>query len=478
MKLTTTLQAVIGSASFLFAAQPALAGHVHGGHRHAHERYARRQNHHSHMAGEVIGASRIAARKAPCSLPDDPDLVRVPGDVNNGFAMSPDEPCEDGKWCPIACRSGKVMAQWKPNTKYTYPESMYGGLYCDGGKPMKPFKEKPYCVDGTGAVKAVNKCGKVVSFCQTVLPGNEAMIIPTDVSDTMTLSVPDASYWAQTAAHYYVNPPGVDASKGCVWGKITEAIGNWSPYVAGANTQSSGETFVKIAWNPEYMTTDNSKNTPTYGLKIECPDGGCNGLPCVIDPTKSGVGGVESPNTASVDGGANFCVVTVPKGKTANIVVFNTDGSTGEKPKPKEEPKPKPKEEPKPTPKPEPTTVAKVPKTTAAPPSTTTEAAFSIKKVNPTTSKSWSSESTSDPYFMGGIFLESTAVGKTKTYSDIEPTATAETVTTTEADGADSRAAGAAAASTSPSNEGGAADHGGSAIAGLVVAIVAAAALL
>lgn len=128
MKLTTTLQAVIGSASFLFAAQPALAGHVHGGHRHAHERYARRQNHHSHMAGEVIGASRIAARKAPCSLPDDPDLVRVPGDVNNGFAMSPDEPCEDGKWCPIACRSGKVMAQWKPHTKYTYPESMVSGL--------------------------------------------------------------------------------------------------------------------------------------------------------------------------------------------------------------------------------------------------------------------------------------------------------------------------------------------------------------
>ncbi|KAK4204890.1 hypothetical protein QBC40DRAFT_292421 [Triangularia verruculosa] len=464
MKFTTTLQAAIGSASLLFSAQPALAGHVHGGHRRAHERYARRQNHHSHMAGEVIGAPKISARKAPCSLPDDPDLVHVPGDVNNGFAMSPDEPCEDGKWCPIACKSGKVMAQWKPNTKYTYPESM-------------PFKEKPYCVDGTGAVKAVNKCGKIVSFCQTVLPGNEAMIIPTDVSDTMTLSVPDSSYWAQTAAHYYVNPPGVDASRGCVWGKITEAIGNWSPYVAGANTQSNGETFVKIAWNPEYMTTDNSKNTPTYGLKIECPDGGCNGLPCVIDPTKSGVGGVESPNTASVDGGANFCVVTVPKGKSANIVVFNTDGSTGEKPKPKEEPKPKPKEEPKP--KPEPTTVAKVPKTTEAPPSSTSsEAAFSIKKVVPTTSKSaWSPESTSEDYFMGGIFLESTVIGKTKTYDTAEPTATAETVTTTEADEADSRAA-AAAASTSPSNEGGAADHGGSAIAGLVVAIVAAAALL
>jgi hypothetical protein len=44
--------------------------------------------------------------------------------MNNGFAMSPDEPCVDGTWCPIACKPGKVMAQWKPGTTYSYPESM------------------------------------------------------------------------------------------------------------------------------------------------------------------------------------------------------------------------------------------------------------------------------------------------------------------------------------------------------------------
>jgi hypothetical protein len=76
----------------------------------------------------------------------------------------------------------------------------YGGLYCNGGTPEKPFKSAPYCVDGTGAVKAVNKAGSVVSFCQTVLPGNEAMIIPTDVTDTATLAVPGYDYWAGTAA--------------------------------------------------------------------------------------------------------------------------------------------------------------------------------------------------------------------------------------------------------------------------------------
>lgn len=114
----TILQAAIGSASLLFSASPVSA---HLGHRHAHEQYAKRHGHkHQH-------AAELAARKAPCSLPDDPDLVRVPGAVNNGFAMSPDEPCEDGKWCPIACVPGKLMAQWKPNTTYSYPESMVGG---------------------------------------------------------------------------------------------------------------------------------------------------------------------------------------------------------------------------------------------------------------------------------------------------------------------------------------------------------------
>lgn len=120
----STFQAAIGSASILFSAQPALANL---GHRHAHSEYARRHGHgHGHHAGEAAASPKIEARKATCSLPDDPDLVRVPGADNNGFAMSPDEPCEDGKWCPLACVPGKVMAQWKPNTGYSYPESMVG----------------------------------------------------------------------------------------------------------------------------------------------------------------------------------------------------------------------------------------------------------------------------------------------------------------------------------------------------------------
>ena len=79
--------------------------------------------------------------------------------------------------------------------------SQNGGLYCDSnGEAQKPFKDSPYCVDGTGSINAVNEAGSKVSFCQTVLPGHEAMLIPTVVDSSAVLAVPDPSYWASTAA--------------------------------------------------------------------------------------------------------------------------------------------------------------------------------------------------------------------------------------------------------------------------------------
>ncbi|KAH6635173.1 hypothetical protein B0J18DRAFT_40035 [Chaetomium sp. MPI-SDFR-AT-0129] len=485
-----TLQAAVGSAGLLLAAHPASANP--NQHRHAHVDYARRHGHnhdhihgsHSHQVEDLVApavdavktddVSKIVARKPRCTLPDDPDLVYVPGKDNNGFAMSPDQPCEDGSWCPLACVPGKMMAQWKPHTTYNYPDSMYGGIFCKGGEIEKSF-DGPYCMDGTGAVNAVNEAGKIVSFCQTVLPGNEAMLIPTDVTDTATLAVPGPSYWANTSAHYYINPPGVDSKLGCIWGVITEAIGNWAAFVAGANTMSTGETFVKIAWNPEYLKTPLTKKVPTYGLRIECPGGGCNGMPCVIDPSKGGVNGLDSPSEASGVGDANFCVVTVPKGGTANIVVFNTDGSggddSGDDDNDNDEPKPDPSpssEAPKP---PKPTKTP--PKPTSHPPTTT---------ASPTSSDENDDEDgiTISLGLPGGVFQEKSAHGDTTfaTSGTAHPTGALRPATTAGPDSAASTIAPVAAPSTS-SNEGGAAvsAEGGSAIAGLVVALVAAAAL-
>lgn len=78
---------------------------------------------------------------------------------------------------------------------------MNGGLYCDhNGEISKPFPEKPYCYDGTGTVGVQNNAGKVHAVCQTTLPGNEAMLIPTEVESFATLAVPGTDYWCSTAA--------------------------------------------------------------------------------------------------------------------------------------------------------------------------------------------------------------------------------------------------------------------------------------
>jgi hypothetical protein len=127
---------------------------------------------------------------------------------------------------------------------------------------------------------------------------------------------------------FYINPPGVDCDKACIWGSNSDPVGNWSPYVAGANTDHSGETFVKLGWNPIYLepATPFRNDMPTWGVEIVCETDGCNGLPCAIDPSKNGVNEMVGGSSSGAGGGA-FCVVTVPKGGKANFVVF--DGSTG-----------------------------------------------------------------------------------------------------------------------------------------------------
>lgn len=333
----------------------------------------------------------------------------------------------------------------------TVPQN--GGLYCNNGVAEKPFPDQPYCVDGTGTVQVVNKAGKIVSFCQTVLPGDEAMVIPTDITGTKTIAVPGITYWDKTAAHYYINPPGVDSGKGCVWGTEKEPIGNWSPYVAGANTVANGDTYVKIAWNPMFIGCSLKEKRPTFGLKIECPDGGCNGLPCSIDPGASDVGVVKSPVSATGVGGANFCVVTVPSGKKANIVVFNIDGS---------EP---PAVSSAPPPKPTTTKAAAPPTTSTAAPSTTLATSTSMAKPVSTVKPG---------VFPGGIFHENEHSNSTTTEHDDHSSSQDESTSSpTRSSSSDT----SAPQSTASKNEGVSADQPGGAIAGLIVALVAAAAL-
>ena len=247
---------------------------------------------------------------------------------------------------------------------------------------------------------------------------------------------------ADPPTSYYINPPGISASEGCVWGESSKPVGNWSPYVAGANTVSNGDTFLKLAWNPIWTGSDLAKKEPPFGVKIECDGDGCNGLPCSINPAKDGSGGLESPVSENGVGGAQFCVVTVPKGVKGKIVLFNTDGSGGDS---------SPSSYPSPTAK---------PSTRAPPSSTPTPTSFA-------TSRS-SSSHLGLATVLPGLFQENTT--DSSDFSSASQTAISSSTPT-------SGTPQSASASPSTKKSEGAAEQGGAAMAGLMVALFAAAAL-
>ncbi|KAI0172269.1 hypothetical protein GGR52DRAFT_549668 [Hypoxylon sp. FL1284] len=493
MKITT-IQAAIGSAALLLSAQPCAAT---AQHRHHHLHLEKKHGHvHSHPQlrdslkvdlhnsynpnYSERNSSTLVSRdgKKKCKFPEDKGLFAVtPSMMNGGWAMAPDQECVSGTWCPIACPSGQVMAQWKPGTTYTFPESTYGGVYCnDDGEIEVPFKGKSWCVDGTGTVEAVNKAGSVVSFCQTCLPGYEDMIIPTDVYDTATLAVPGMSYWDSTAAHYYINAPGVNSEKGCHWGDESSPIGNWSPYVAGANTVGDGSTFVKIGLNPVWQASALFHTKPKFGLKIECEGGGCNGLPCKCDGD-----GVQSSDKATGAGGADFCVATVPKGSKASIVVYNLDGSEGGSSKPSSSSAKPTTSTQAPTTSstttsssssvPTTTSTSSIPSTTSTSSSRVTTSSSTSSRVSTSSHPPTSSPSASALF--GGIFQQNGTT--TSSFSWAGPSSTS-APSPTAAKGESGE--GDSTSTDTNKNEGAGQRQGGAAIAGLIVAFVAASCLL
>lgn len=127
------------SALLLLSASLVSAKHGHSHHhlqaltkRHDHQRLARSAPEAGEMGIEIRSAPETATseliekRGGQCAFPYDAGLVPVtPGSQNAGWAMSPDQPCKPGNYCPYACPPGQVMAQWDPSaTSYSYPKSM------------------------------------------------------------------------------------------------------------------------------------------------------------------------------------------------------------------------------------------------------------------------------------------------------------------------------------------------------------------
>ncbi|RDW79537.1 hypothetical protein BP6252_04175 [Coleophoma cylindrospora] len=395
------IQAAIGTA-MLVLSLPCAAKHGSHNLEMLEKKHAHKRHHPSPRADEHLVEEKIEKR-GTCQFPSDLGLVSVtPGDQNAGWAMSPDQPCTPGSYCPYACPCGQVSMQWDPAAT-SYP-SMNGGLHCDSnGQIQKPISAHPYCADGVGTIAAVNQASSSVAICQTVLPGNEAMLIPTEVGagSTQSLAIPDTSYWLSTAAHYYINAPGVSVTDGCVWGDQSKPVGNWSPYVAGGNKASDSFTYFKLGWNPIYTDDSSWKNImPTFGARITCDDGaGCVGLPCEIDPSSiSAVNDIHALIPAIGAGDASFCVVTVPEGKTAKLEIFEVGGSSSGSSS-----NAAPTTTPSPTPTPTPT------------PTSTSTSSSSTSTSSTSSSSTSSSSSSSSSSFSSSTFSSSSRYSSTAT---------------------------------------------------------------
>lgn len=92
------------------------AAHHGHGHRHGH----------AHEARTVPENVTLEKKGGQCQFPSGAGLVAItPGEQNAGWAMSPNQPCKPGNYCPYACPAGQVSMQWDPEaTSYSYPMSM------------------------------------------------------------------------------------------------------------------------------------------------------------------------------------------------------------------------------------------------------------------------------------------------------------------------------------------------------------------
>lgn len=121
-------KAAVGAAIILLAAASEA--------RHSHNRPVQlenleRRHGHGHSHNKVHSRAEhedesVLDKRDICSFPLTAGLVAVtPGLKNAGWAMSPDQPCVAGKFCPYACPPGELMGQWDADaTSYSYPASM------------------------------------------------------------------------------------------------------------------------------------------------------------------------------------------------------------------------------------------------------------------------------------------------------------------------------------------------------------------
>ncbi|KUI60043.1 Secreted beta-glucosidase sun1 [Cytospora mali] len=160
-----------------------------------------------------------------------------------------------------ACPEGYDGAQWPEEAQGATGQSI-GGLWCGTDNKLyltRADSTKKLCQAGAGGVKVINKLSDKVSFCKTLYPGTESMVIPTVVESGATAELynpfQNLSYsWegSSTSAQYYVNLKGLGEDIACVWDSpdpYSESAGNWAGVNLGTSVDDNGVTYLSIFHN-------------------------------------------------------------------------------------------------------------------------------------------------------------------------------------------------------------------------------------
>jgi hypothetical protein len=168
MKFTIASPALLG---LIAAVEAAKHGHGHG---------------HNHQHGSRAVAGGSGGSGGSCQFPTDAGLVAVtPNAMNAGWAMSPDQPCKPGNYCPYACPPGQVSMQWDPKaTSYSYPMSMVS-VWCLLGLAIEPCTD----VSARTAVFTVTKMVKSTSHSLTSPTARMAPVLLARVTSARTRSL-------------------------------------------------------------------------------------------------------------------------------------------------------------------------------------------------------------------------------------------------------------------------------------------------
>ncbi|ROV87771.1 hypothetical protein VSDG_09704 [Cytospora chrysosperma] len=174
-----------------------------------------------------------------------------------------------------ACPTGYDGAQWPEDAQGATGQSI-GGLWCGTDNKLyltRSDKTKKLCQAGAGGIQIINKLSDKVSFCKTLYPGTESMVIPTVVEGGATSELynpfQNLSYtWqgSSTSAQYYVNLKGLGEDVACVWDSpdpYSESAGNWAGVNLGTSVDDNGVTYLSIFHN-----TPTSDAALDYNIKL------------------------------------------------------------------------------------------------------------------------------------------------------------------------------------------------------------------